>query len=482
MPIIKNIDLQPQQMPKMNKKPPKTFVTQKMLPRLLNDRYELQHLISETTLATFFEASDLRDANNEEKHLIIAAAEPSLVACNGFTLLWERVLAEFTRPDSPLNIIDTCQSDGIYWIIFNQQRGEMLSEHLRHRVVTEHTLSVVQAQLLQLLRASKQIMPQGGFGFLEPGAIWRSHNQCQLLNAPLVIILHLLLKLENDRREPLALQSAYLSPEVARGIHPTAQDDTFSIGCITHHLLQGYPPFHPQNSLEAFQLNKQPPALASLKTETRNSLQRALSWQRYMRQPSPYELVHAFTEIPPDIEKSQHPPLGFFRKTRAVVVALAGFIALSTYFLPKKTPQTTQAAQTQTIQVTPSATPIAITLVATPVVPAKMQTTTRHIIKEEKIVSKAATAIKEKQTKPPTKIRPEKNKQVQTTQVELVQQTETLPIIEPSIPEAPLATAPTQIPTPPMPVKKAIPATPIKPANIRVIQTGKNTFVVAADD
>jgi serine/threonine protein kinase len=322
-------------------------------PFLIADQYELRQRVSETVLAKFFYANDLMSVNEgeQENTLIIAAVEPSLALYPGFEQIFPRVLAEFTRSDAPVQVVDACQSAGVYWIVFQANKGQLLSHHLKQAAT--HPLQSTQTQtvLIHILRAVKHIAPQGGFGFIEPDAILYDGNSCQFLNAPLVIMLHLLSSKRETHYEKLALHSPYISPEVAQGLPPIAQDDSFSIACIAYQLLQGTAPFAGLSSLAALTQHKQPAPLLHLKSETRASLQRALSLHRVDRQASAYELVHAFTEIPTDSQQTVRKITPMRRRSILSIGAIA-VAAVAGYAIYSPNPVLTQVAQIQTVTVT----------------------------------------------------------------------------------------------------------------------------------
>lgn len=321
---------------------------------LIADQYEIRQLITETSLASFYYAYDLMDfeINNEKKHVILAAVAPWLTNHPDFISMFPQVLGRFSLADSPLKVIDACQSGGIYWIVFPTAKGEeTLADTITH--TSASSLSPVETQhiLHHVLRASKQIAPKGGFGFLEPGAIFHQDDSYRLLNAPLAIILRILLSSTDEEKKQLALQSAYLSPQIASGILPTPQDDTFSIACIAYHLLCGTHPFANANSLQALADHMNPTPLTHLKPELQESLQRGLSLERHLRQSSPYELLHAFTEVPVAPEPSK-PRYSWFPKT-ALAAGIAFATVMAGYYLHTPQTQQTIAPQPPEVAITP---------------------------------------------------------------------------------------------------------------------------------
>lgn len=312
---------------------------------LIADQYEVRQLITETSLASFYYAYDLMDfeIDNEKRQVILAAVAPWLTNHPDFISMFPQVLGRFSLADSPLKVIDACQSGGVYWIVFPMAKGEeTLVDTITHTSASSLSPSETQHILHHILRAAKQIAPKGGFGFLEPGAIFHRDDSYRLLNAPLAIILRILLSSTGEGEKQLALQSAYISPQVASGIPPTPQDDAFSIACIACHLLRGSHPFANASSLEALANRMKPTLLTRLKPELQESLQRGLSLERHLRQSSPYELLHAFTEVPAAPEPSK-PHYSWLPK--AALAAGIAFTAMAGYHL--HTQQMPQAVATQ---------------------------------------------------------------------------------------------------------------------------------------
>jgi serine/threonine protein kinase len=298
-------------------------------PTLIADQYELKKLIADSTLGKFFRARDLMSLDPESM-VIMVAVEEKISNLPGFDKTLPRVLEEFSHPHAPVHVTDACHSAGFYWLVFQAEDGEMLSEHIHNNSVPMLP-ETVQPLMVSLLRAVKQIMPQGGFGFLEPEAVFCTGETCKLLNAPLAIILRVLSRLSVTEEEKTVLYSGYISPEIACGLPATPQDDTFSLSCITYHLLNGSPPFGTFSTLEASAKKMTTSQPANLDIETWKSLQRGLSLQRMTRQISPYELLHAFTSAPTDSEEKQPgvPTMSISLKA----AMLAGIGLLSTYVL-----------------------------------------------------------------------------------------------------------------------------------------------------
>ena len=270
---------------------------------LIAGQYKLHQLLSKTSLGKLFRARNTVQDNLSEtlpNTVLILAVEPTLVEYPNFANTLARVLEQFAKPDSPLPVINACHFAGTFWIVLPDQTGELLTERLQSQNVDQlASLTELQTILLNVLRAKKQVMPTGGFGFIEPGSILCQGNTYKLLTAPLAVTLHILGKTSSiNQKTNLFLTSAYISPEVAQGALPTPKDDTFSLACIAYQYLQGTLPFKALSTLQAVNQNSSPIPIASLKPEIWVSLQQALNLSRFHRQISPYELMHAFTETP----------------------------------------------------------------------------------------------------------------------------------------------------------------------------------------
>jgi serine/threonine protein kinase len=290
-------------------------------PTRIADQYELHQLIAETALGKFFHAHDLMVMETENR-VIMVAVDAALSSRPSFDKTLPRVLEAFSHPNAAVHVTDACHSAGIYWLVFQAEAGELLSERLSNKDDEAMPPATVQILMINLLRAVKDIMPQGGFGFLEPGAIFCTGETCKLLNAPLVVILRVLNSLSDTEGKESTLSSSYISPETALGLSPTPQDDAFSLACIAYHLLSGSPPFGTSNTLKACTQQITPSPPPNLEVETWKSLQRGLSLQRMARQASPYELLHAFTETPADKEEKPASRLGILLKA-AILVSIA---------------------------------------------------------------------------------------------------------------------------------------------------------------
>lgn len=264
--------------------------------RVVAGQYVLEALLAETSLATFFRARDRMtlEADGSESSLILAEVSPKIAGFPAFESTLQRVLEEFDRPDSPLSIAGAYRDTDTYWVIYNESAGKTITELMQERDGQQFSPQEAQAILFNIFRAARQFMSRGGFGFLEPGAVLCSRNNCKLLNAPIAVVLRILTGVTGSANAPFALQSPYISPEVARGVLPSSQDDTFSIASIAYQLLSGRQPFGDTDTLEAATTRLSPLPLAHLGGGWK-SLQQGLSLQRGKRQASPYTLLQGFT-------------------------------------------------------------------------------------------------------------------------------------------------------------------------------------------
>ncbi|WGZ96236.1 MAG: hypothetical protein QJT81_09775 [Candidatus Thiothrix putei] len=293
---------------------------------IIADRYELGEPLSTTALGKFFCAHDFISAHQDDapKQVIMLAVAPEIAAYPNFHDVMPRVIEGFTQKNSPLKVAGTCEFQGVYWIVLD----EPCTELLLHKLIESCSSSVaiamerVQPLLLGTLQAAKQISHKNGFGFIEPGAILCKESQYVFLNAPVVIALRILTSLNAEIKPKISIYSAYCSPQAARGILPTHQDDTFSIACIAYQILHDSPPFGALSTLEAYEKKTSPSLLTNLPPESQKSLQRGLALERYERQTSPYELVHAFTSIPMNNDATQQTTSRFARPVTIAAVPL----------------------------------------------------------------------------------------------------------------------------------------------------------------
>lgn len=270
---------------------------------LIADRYELGELLSTTSLGKIFCAHDFISTgeDDEPRQVMMFAVEPAIVAHPNFHEVMPSIITKLSQKNISLNIAGFHECHGIYWIILDEPCGELLSDELKHFYLLDNLSSTerVQSLLLNLLHTAKYLTPKGGYGFIEPNAIMYSGASYKFLNTPIVIALRFLSEINTQKSHSTLLKSSYCSPQVTHGSPPLPQDDTFSIACIAYHMLNGTPPFKTLSTLEAYDQKTTPTPIKNLNHETQRSLQKAMSWERHQRQTSPYELVHAFTTIPP---------------------------------------------------------------------------------------------------------------------------------------------------------------------------------------
>lgn len=266
------------------------------------NRYEVTQQLATTALGVLVYARDWLTERQDDAPamVLLLAVEPSLSAIPEFDAVLNRVLEKFRQPNSALKVIDLRIEHEIYWLVLDEADGEPFNTYCHHADTTP--FKKLQVCLNQILKAAKAIVPSGGFGFLEPSAIWCSgSNHFKLLNAPLAITANILSLAQQKKVSPtaaLTFHSAYISPQVAQGFPATPQDDTFSIAAIAYQLLAQQPAFGALDTLQAYKEQASPLPLTQIKADTWEVLRRALSLQRHSRQPSPYELLHAFTVIP----------------------------------------------------------------------------------------------------------------------------------------------------------------------------------------
>ncbi len=271
---------------------------------LIADRYELGEKRASTALGDVFYAYDFISGTADESlhPVILFAVAPQVVAYPGFYEIMPKIIAEFGKTNPLLQVVGACEDRGVYWIAIDEHHQALLIDHLPQREHAEpaSTMDNPQPLLIKVLDAVKRLSPKQGFGFIEPGAILCVNNTFKLINAPVAFALQILASHHPDKKPDIALHSSYCSPQVAHGLTPVPQDDTFAIGCIAYHILHGAPPFATLSTLEAYAQQQTPQPLTSLKPESQHSLQRAIALERYERQASPYELLHAFVSVPSD--------------------------------------------------------------------------------------------------------------------------------------------------------------------------------------
>lgn len=311
---------------------------------LIANRYEITAQLSCTALGVFFYAHDwlAESPTDTSTQLILMAVEPTLSAIPEFDAVLNRVLEKFRQPDSVLKVTDLRIEQGIYWLVIDEAEGKPLHAHC-HRADPAAVENNLQGCLKHILKAAKAIVPNSGFGFLEPSAIWcSSKNNFKLLNAPLAITANILSLAQQKKvtsAATLTFHSAYISPQVAQGLPATPQDDTFSIAAIAYQFLGQQPAFGELDTLQAYAQQASPRPLQQVSADTWGVLKRALALQRHLRQPSPYELLHVFTVIPSDTPTNSVTAQAALPKRLFAGIAATLGIAVSAYLLLSSTNQ-----------------------------------------------------------------------------------------------------------------------------------------------
>jgi len=293
----------------------------------IDKKYKINQLLSKTALGKLHSGSIL----NSKTKLILIEANSMLSEYHEFEITFSRVIQGFSRPESPLQIMQVFQDPNTnsYWLVFDENPDDIITNKLKGQ--GNSTIKEAQKMLNGILKASKYISPKNGFGFLEPNTILYTNNSYQLLNAPLALTMNILTKWRPNKNKHFILKSEYISPEVSRGLTSTGQDDAFSLANIACLLLQGKP---------AYTLAKDSPLFITnnIASPISENLRRSLSLQRHNRHGSAPELLHVFAEAVFSRKPSQQT-----RKKTSKVATLAGLIAgsfgvflLYNHFQPEK--------------------------------------------------------------------------------------------------------------------------------------------------
>lgn len=297
-------------------------------------QYILESVIAETALATFFRARDQMtlEADGSESELILASVSDNLVKYPAFENTLQRVLEEFDRPNSPLDIAGAYRDDSGCWLIYNENGGKVVSDLLPPEV-TDQGLPVNQVRsiLFNIFRAAKSFMSRGGYGFLEPGAILCEGNTCKLLNAPLAVVFRVLTGMSSSGKDEWLFDSPYISPEVARGMLPSSQDDTFSLAVIAYRLLSNKLPYPAASMAETVATRQPLIPLAQLGANGWKVLGQGLSLQRARRQASPYTLLQGFAGNAADMEDLVEKSAASRSSVLSKVAVMAGLGILISY-------------------------------------------------------------------------------------------------------------------------------------------------------
>ena len=260
-------------------------------------QYILESVIAETALATFFRARDQMtlEADGSESELILASVSDNLVKYPAFESTLQRVLEEFDRPNSPLDIAGAYRDESGCWLIYNENGGKVVSDLLPPEAADQCLpVNQVRSILFNIFRAAKSFMSRGGYGFLEPGAILCEGNTYKLLNAPLAVVFRVLTGVSSAGKDEWLFDSPYISPEVARGMLPSSQDDTFSLAVIAYQLLSNKLPYTAASMAETVTTRQPLIPLTQLGANGWKVLGQGLSLQRARRQASPYTLLQGF--------------------------------------------------------------------------------------------------------------------------------------------------------------------------------------------
>jgi serine/threonine protein kinase len=294
---------------------------------LVGGRYALIRCMAETALGKLYWACDQQEkvsSNDADcSHLLIFTLLPALAQNPVYEQALRQVLPVYRQkyPSEPLVADDGKESDGTRWLAIQDVHGMLLAERLHELddrgIPTEEAVDILHG----LAEAVGQHRPSGVFGFLEPGAVLVEENSYCLLNSPAVAALRLSsngIIRSPDKRQ--TFHSGFISPEVALGEEPEESDDTFSIACIAYNLLQGFPPFGAQSTLESVVRNIAPPSLNKRKGNIWLGLQKGLSLKRSQRPATPANLINGL-QVP------KRPRL----LMPAIAAGLASFVAYGSY-------------------------------------------------------------------------------------------------------------------------------------------------------
>lgn len=309
---------------------------------VVGGRYALIRCMAETALGKVYWACDRQEtansADSDCSHLLVFTLLPALAQNPVYEQALRQVLPVYRQkyPAEPLVANDGKESDGTRWLAIQDVHGMLLAERLHELddrgIPTEEAVSILHG----LAEAVGQHRPSGVFGFLEPGAILVEENSYCLLNSPAVAALRLSsngIIRSPDKRQ--TFHSGFISPEVALGEEPEESDDTFSIACIAYNLLQGFPPFGAQSTLEAVVRNAAPPSLNKRKGNIWPTLQKGLSLKRNQRPATPTSLLN-------NLHAPKRPRL----LMPAIAAGLASMVAYASYHVLSglRTPEPTTVA------------------------------------------------------------------------------------------------------------------------------------------
>jgi tetratricopeptide (TPR) repeat protein len=319
---------------------------------VLQERYTLRRCMAESALGKLYWAQDLQQtqANGEQANVLIFTVTPALAQQAAFEQALRQVLPAYQRPAQAMPLVkdNGTSGDGTRWFAIQNVGGMLLSERLQE--LDERGMPINDAmQLLDTVaNALAQFRPDGVFGFLEPGTTLLGDDGIRLLTAPIASALRLLKTGKLDMTMP-TLHSGYISPEVLLGHLPLANDDTFSIACLTYHLLKGEMPYGKYSTLEAAVRNVFPTSSHKLRQDAWNVLQQGLSLQRAPRPVSPTAFLRT-------LQNKQHNRwlLPATALVAASAMALTTYYVISSWNKPEPVPATALSPLTAPTTITPS--------------------------------------------------------------------------------------------------------------------------------
>jgi serine/threonine protein kinase len=122
------------------------------------------------------------------------------------------------------------------------------------------------------------------------------------------------------------LTPAYASLEMWSGQPPDPRDDIYAFACVIYELLSGRHPFGRASAKQAFDAQRAPPRIASLKRSQWEALKKGLALQRERRTASIDELVKGFE--PPSRVRKYGLPVG----AAAAIAAVAAIAVSARYY------------------------------------------------------------------------------------------------------------------------------------------------------
>ncbi|WP_020559551.1 hypothetical protein [Thiofilum flexile] len=263
-------------------------------------RYSLTRCLGRTALADVYWARDLevKDTATPDAHVLLLKVSSALSQLNGFEDALYEVLMPFTESSSSILpiVTDSGNDNGNLWLVLPHTEGKLFSEYLHGGKDTHRLLQELKVYLSVISSSLNQLLPPT-YGFLEPAALQLHNGSVRLLNAPLVYALrHYIEKTAHHVDYRLTLNSSYISPAVAVGDVPKAEDDVFSLAAMAYHFLTGEAPFKKQHTLEAVVRHTQVSPIKGLSTHAQETLQQGLTLQPGQRQASPALFIKQLTK------------------------------------------------------------------------------------------------------------------------------------------------------------------------------------------